>query len=66
MSLCTASYEMHAWIVSKNTDDNIYLKSIVLTGCKSMIDWQSKMRLNTRKPFDGCWQNTHNQSKYNS
>jgi hypothetical protein len=52
-------------IVSKKTDDNIYLKSIVSIGGKSMIDWQSKIRLNTRK-HDGCWQNTHNQSKDNS
>jgi hypothetical protein len=54
------------WIVFKKTDDNIYLKSIVSTGGKSMTDWQSKMRLNTRKLLDGCWQNTHNQSNDNS
>jgi hypothetical protein len=54
------------WIVSKKTDDNIYLKSIVSTGGKSMTDWKSKIRLNTRKPLDGCWQNTYNQSKDNS
>jgi len=43
------------WIVSKKTDDNIYLKSTVSIGGKSMTDWQSKMRLNTRKPLDGRW-----------
>jgi len=54
------------WIVSKKTDDNIYLKSIVSTRGKSMTDWKSKIRLNTRKPLNGCWQNTYNQSKDNS
>jgi len=33
------------WIVSKKTDDNIYLKGIVFTRGKFMIDWQSRMRL---------------------
>jgi len=67
MSLCTASYAcLDDWIVSKKTDDNIYLKSIVSTRGKSMTDWQYKIRLNTRKPLDEWWQNTHNQSKDNS